>query len=414
MSVETLTFGCRLNGVESEAMRRAAESAPGDQSLVIVNTCAVTAEAMRQARQAIRRAAREKPGARIVVTGCGAQTAPQTFADMSEVDRVVGNSAKRRAETWRSLDSAPRVNVGPIEHGAFDAAHVLEGRTRAFVEIQNGCDHRCTFCIIPLGRGDSRSAPMADIMSRVDSLVERGAKEVVLTGVDLTSWGDDLPGTPRLGALTRAILRAVPDLRRLRLSSIDCVEADADLLAAFAEEERLMPHLHLSLQSGDDLVLKRMKRRHSRRDAIEFCARLRRSRPDIVFGADFIAGFPTETEAMFARTLDLVDECGLTHLHVFPFSPREKTPAARMPRVPPEVARERAARLRDRGARALATHLDQQIGRRLEVLTERGGLARARDFTSTLIADAEAGRLMEVDIAGVRGSSLLARLPVPT
>ena len=406
--VEAITFGCRLNLVESEAMRAAALAALGDRPLVIVNTCAVTGEAMRQARQAIRRIGREKPGARVVVTGCGAQTAPDVFAAMPEVANVIGNDAKRRAETWAGLATAPRVNVDPHTRGAhFDAAHVVEGRTRAFVEIQNGCDHRCTFCIIPYGRGDSRSAPLADVVARVAALVEAGVKDVALTGVDLTSWGDDLPGAPRLGQLARAILRAVPGLPRLRLSSIDCIEADDDLLDAFATENRLTPHLHLSLQAGDDLILKRMKRRHSRDEAIEFCARLRALRPDIVFGADFIAGFPTETEDMFARTLDLVDACGLTHLHVFPFSPREGTPAARMPQVPREVAKERAARLRAKGAEALATHLRRQIGKRVEVLSERGGVARARDFTLVKTPGVEAGRLFEVDIIGADNASLL-------
>ncbi len=410
MTVETLTFGCRLNAVESEAMRRAAEPAHGARPLVIVNTCAVTGEAMRQARQAIRRVAREKPGARVVVTGCGAQTAPGLFAAMAEVSHVVGNDAKRSAATWRDIDAAPRVNVAPAARGKmFDAAHVVEGRTRAFVEIQNGCDHRCTFCIIPYGRGDSRSAPLEDLVARVAGLVEAGAKEAVLTGVDLTSWGGDLPGAPKLGELTRAILRDVPGLARLRLSSIDCVEADDDLLRAFAEEERLMPHLHLSLQAGDDMILKRMKRRHSRDDSIAFCARLRALRPDIVFGADFIAGFPTETEEMFAGALDLVDACGLTHLHVFPFSPRDGTPAAKMPQVARAIVKERAARLREKGEAALHAHLERQTGRRLEVLGERGGVSRAKDFTLVKTPDVEPGRLFEIDIAGREGGALTMR-----
>ncbi len=406
--VEAITFGCRLNAVESETMRRAARATPGAEPLVIVNTCAVTGEAMRQARQAIRRIARERPGARVVVTGCGAQTEPERFAAMPEVANVLGNEAKRRAETWASLDTAPRVNVQPILGGAFDAAHVVEGRTRAFVEIQNGCDHRCTFCIIPLGRGHSRSANLDDVVARISALVDAGAKEAVLTGVDLTSWGGDLPGAPKLGALVRAILHAVPDMARLRLSSIDCIEADEDLFRAFEEEERLMPHLHLSLQAGDDLILKRMKRRHSRAEAIDFCARLRALRPDIVFGADFIAGFPTESEEMFARTLDLVEECGLTHLHVFPFSPREGTPAARMPQIPRDVAKERASRLRARGLEALHAHLDHQIGRKLEVLSERGGVSRARDFTLVKTPDVEAGKLFSLSVAGRDGGALVA------
>ncbi len=406
--VETVAFGCRLNLLEAETMRGAAEDAACGRPLVIVNTCAVTGEAMRQARQAIRRIGRERPQARLVVTGCGAQIAPNDFAAMPEVANVVGNAAKRQAETWARLDDLPRVHVGAVARGPLGAAHVVDGRTRAFVEAQNGCDHSCTFCIIPLGRGAARSAPAADLVARVRTLVEAGAKEVVLTGVDLTSWGDDLAGRPRLGALVRAILRAVPELARLRLSSIDCVEAGDDLFAAFAEEERLMPHLHLSLQAGDDLILKRMKRRHSRADAVAFCARLRRLRPDIVFGADLIAGFPTESEAMAAGSLALVEDCGLTHLHVFPFSPREGTPAARMPQVARAVAKARAAQLRDRGRRALAAHLAAQTGRRLAVLTENGGLARAPDFTLVRTPGVAAGRLIEVGIVGADAAALIA------
>lgn len=408
MSVETITFGCRLNLVESEAMRAAAQGATRDGETVIVNTCAVTAEAMRQARQAIRRAAREKPEARIIVTGCGAQTQADVFAAMPEVARVIGNAEKRRGDIWSSLDALPRVSVGAIGRGLLDAADVVEGRTRGFVEIQNGCDHRCTFCIIPFGRGDSRSAPLTDVVARVARLVEAGACDVSLTGVDITSWGQDLPGTPKLGKLVRAILRDVPGLPRLRLSSIDCIEADDELLEAFANEERLMPHLHLSLQAGDDLILKRMKRRHSRADAIRFCAEMRARRPDIAFGADFITGFPTETEDMFSRTLDLVNECGLTNLHVFPYSPRENTPAARMPQVPRAVARERAARLRERGERALRARLEMVVGRRLEVLSERGGVSRARDFALVKTPGVEPGRFFDVTIVGVDGGALVA------
>jgi threonylcarbamoyladenosine tRNA methylthiotransferase MtaB len=407
-SVETITFGCRLNTVESESMSQAARAAPGERPLVIVNTCAVTAEAMRQARQAIRRVGRETPDARIVVTGCGAQTAPDAFADMAEVSNVVGNAAKRRASTWAAIDVAPRVDVEPIARGPFDAAHVVEGRTRAFVEIQNGCDHRCTFCIIPFGRGDSRSAPQVDVVSRIAALVDAGAKEAVLTGVDLTSWGGDIAGAPKLGSLVRAILREVPSLARLRLSSIDCIEADGELLDAFASEDRLMPHLHLSLQAGDDMILKRMKRRHSRDAAIAFCRQLKASRPEMVFGADFIAGFPTETAEMFSRTVDLVDACGLTHLHVFPFSPREGTPAARMPQVPRDVAKERAARLRRKGEDVLCAHLDRQFGQTLEVLSERGGMSRARDFTLVKTPDVKPGALFDVAIGGRDGGALIA------
>ncbi len=352
MSIEVVTFGCRLNTLESEAVKNAA-SAAGLERTVVVNTCAVTAEAVRQAKQSIRRLKREDPERRIVVTGCAAQTEPETFAEMDEVARVVGNADKAKPETWVAarqafdfgIGSEEKAVVGDIMSVRETALHLIEGmegRTRAFVQVQNGCDHRCTFCIIPYGRGNSRSVPMGEVVAQVRRLVENGYSEVVLTGVDLTSYGIGLPGEPKLGQLVRTLLRHVPELRRLRLSSIDSVEADDDLVAAIAEEERLMPHLHLSLQAGDDLILKRMKRRHSRRDAIEFCAKLRHLRPDIVFGADIIAGFPTETEPHFRNSLRLVDECGLTHLHVFPFSPRKGTPAARMPQL---------AREDDQGAR---------------------------------------------------------------
>jgi threonylcarbamoyladenosine tRNA methylthiotransferase MtaB len=391
-SVEVLTFGCRLNAVESEAIRRAATAA-GETDLVVLNTCAVTTEAVRQAKQAIRRLGRERPQARIVVTGCAAQTEPETFAGMPEVAQVVGNSAKTEPRTWADLPASlrrgERRRVTDIMQPDGDrpllagpaAPDSIEGQTRAFVEVQTGCDHRCTFCIIPYGRGPSRSAIPADVVAQVRRLRRNGYREIVLTGVDITSWGHDLPDQPRLGGLVRRILREVPELERLRLSSIDCIEADPDLLEAIACEPRFMPHLHLSLQAGDDLVLKRMKRRHSRAEAVRFCADIRALRPDIVFGADLIAGFPTETEDMFARSLDLVADCGLTHLHVFPFSPRPGTPAARMPQVAREIARERAARLRAAGDAALQRHLAAQVGRRLRVLTERGGLARAQDFT---------------------------------
>ena len=345
---------------------------------MVVNTCAVTGEATRQARQAIRRLARERPGARVVVTGCAAQVEPETFAAMPEVAHVVGNEEKLEASTWARLAApdAPRRMMSDVMAArtarAPDGAPPI-GRTRAFVQVQTGCDHRCTFCVIPFGRGNSRSVPAATVIEAIRAQVEAGAREVVLTGVDLTSWGGDLEGTPRLGALVKAILRAVPHLPRLRLSSIDSVEVDPDLVEAIAGETRLMPHLHLSLQAGDDLILKRMKRRHSRADAIRLCAELRAARPEIVFGADIIAGFPTETEAMFARSLDLVAECGLTHLHVFPFSPRPGTPAARMPQLPGPVIKERARRLREAGAAALAAHLAAEVGARRRVLTERGG-----------------------------------------
>ena len=385
MTVEIVTMGCRLNTYESEAMRAQAEAA-GHADLVIVNTCAVTAEATRQARQSIRRLARQNPQRRIVVTGCAAQIEPERFAALPGVAQVVGNGDKLKAETWSGLrlDGGEKIRVDDIFSVKETALHLIDGmrgRSRAFVQIQNGCDHRCTFCIIPYGRGNSRSVAMGAVVEQVRVLVAHGTREVVLTGVDITGYGRDLPGAPKLGTLVKSILRHVPELARLRISSIDSVEADDDLLDALATEPRLMPHLHLSLQAGDDLILKRMKRRHSRADAIRFCDEVRRLRPGVVLGADIIAGFPTETEAMFARSLDLVDECGLTHLHVFPFSARPGTPAARMPQVAREVVKERARRLRDRGEAALARHLSAEVGTRRMVLTESQGVGRTEGFT---------------------------------
>jgi threonylcarbamoyladenosine tRNA methylthiotransferase MtaB len=407
MSVDVVTFGCRLNLYESEVIRREAAAA-GLNDAVVVNTCAVTAEAVSQARQKIRKLKRERPDARIVVTGCAAQTEAATFAAMPEVDRILGNEEKLDASAWAGHE---RVAVGDIMAVKRQALHAVDGiahHTRAFVQVQNGCDHRCTFCIIPFGRGNSRSVPAEDCVAQVRRLVELGHAEVVLTGVDITSYGADLPGAPRLGTLVKKILRAVPDLARLRLSSIDSVEADDDLLDALANEPRLMPHLHLSLQAGDDLILKRMKRRHSRADAISFCEAVRRLRPDVAFGADIIAGFPTETEAMFARSLDLVDACGLTQLHVFPFSARPGTPAARMPQVNGSVVKDRARRLRDRGAAALRRHLDAQVGSRRRVLTERGGIARTEQFTPVKLGAAVApGTLLDLTMTGHDGRSLL-------
>jgi threonylcarbamoyladenosine tRNA methylthiotransferase MtaB len=413
MGIEVLTFGCRLNAAESDAMRLEAERA-GHDNLVVVNTCAVTAEATRQARQAIRRAAREHAGARIVVTGCAAQIEPAGFAAMPEVAAVIGNAEKARPETWRGLDAAggERIQVGDIMAERATAAAVARrelGRTRAIVQVQNGCDHRCTFCVIPFGRGNSRSVPLDAVTAQVRGLLEEGAREVVLTGVDMTSYGADLPGAPRLGALVKAILRAVPDLPRLRLSSIDSVEADDDLLDALATEARLMPHLHLSLQAGDDMVLKRMKRRHLRDDAIAFCERVRRARPDVVFGADLIAGFPTETEDMFRHSLAIVAECDLTHLHVFPFSPRPGTPAARMPQVAREVVKERAARLREVGMQALRRHLAREVGAERDVLVETGEIGRTGGFTPVRFrTSATAGEIVRARIAGHDGRHLLA------
>ena len=417
MGVEVVTFGCRLNAAESEVIRREAERA-GCSDLIVVNTCAVTAEAVRQARQTIRALRRKRPEAKIVIAGCAAQTEPQTFTTMPEADRVLGNAEKLSAAAWAqtrasfAVADAPKALVNDILAVRDTAAHMIEsfdGRSRAFVQVQNGCDHRCTFCIIPFGRGNSRSVPMGAVVDDVRRLVANGYCEVVLTGVDITSYGADLPGGPKLGTLVKQILKHVPDLKRLRLSSIDSVEADADLLDVLGNHERLMPHLHLSLQAGDDLILKRMKRRHSRDDAIAFCRIVRRLRPDVVFGADLIAGFPTETDAMFENTLDLVDACDLTHLHVFPFSPRPGTPAARMPQVAREAVRERARRLRQRGALALRRHLDDEVGATRRVLTETPVIGRTEQFTQVrLAAPAACSTILNVKIAGHDGRHLLA------
>jgi threonylcarbamoyladenosine tRNA methylthiotransferase MtaB len=417
VSVDIVTFGCRLNAAESEVIRREALRA-GLNDTVVVNTCAVTAEAVRQARQAIRALRRERPQSKIVVTGCAAQTEPQTFVAMVEADRVLGNAEKLSAAAWTQaaaafgLDDAPKAIVNDIMAVGETAAHLIEafdGRTRAFVQVQNGCDHRCTFCIIPFGRGNSRSVPMGAVVEDVRRLVANNYCEVVLTGVDITSYGADLPGAPKLGTLVKQILKHVPELKRLRLSSIDSIEADPALIDAFAQESRLMPHLHLSLQAGDDLILKRMKRRHARADAIAFCNTVRRLRPNVMFGADLIAGFPTETEAMFQRSLDLVGECGLTHLHVFPFSPRPGTPAARMPQLDRRIVKERARRLRERGAAALKAHLDAEIGARRRVLAETYVRGRTEQFTPVqLAAPAAPGTILDLKITGHDGWQLVA------
>ena len=406
------TLGCRLNAYESEAMKRLAAGA-GLTDAVVVNSCAVTAEAVRQARQQVRRLRRAHPDARIVVTGCAAQTEPGTFAAMPEVDVVLGNAEKLRPEAWaRVAGGAERVAVGDVMAAREPAAPLIDGlgtRARAYVQVQTGCDHRCTFCIIPYGRGNSRSVPAATVVGQVRRLVERGFNEVVLTGVDMTGWGADLEGTPRLGDLVAGLLAAVPDLPRLRLSSIDQVEADPRLMEAIAGESRLMPHLHLSLQAGDDLILKRMKRRHLRDDAIRFCEAVRAARPDVVFGADLIAGFPTETEAMFAQSLDLVDACGLTWLHVFPFSPRTGTPAARMPQVAAEAVRERAARLRAAGEARVRAHLDAMQGRQVMLLMEKRDLGRTEGFARTILpGDAAPGSMVAARILGTEGDLLVA------
>ncbi|HEY6024409.1 MAG TPA: tRNA (N(6)-L-threonylcarbamoyladenosine(37)-C(2))-methylthiotransferase MtaB [Pseudolabrys sp.] len=408
MSVDVVTFGCRLNAYESEVIRREA-SAAGFGDAIVVNTCAVTAEAVRQAKQAVRRLRREKPGARIVITGCAAQTEVQTFAAMPEVDFVVGNEEKFNAAAWAAADKIAVSDIMAVKTMRSHSIDSIEGRARAFVQVQNGCDHRCTFCIIPFGRGNSRSLPVDQVVAQAHRVVANGYREIVLTGVDITSYGADLAGAPRLGALVKNILKQVPDLARLRLSSIDSVEVDADLLDALADEPRLMPHLHLSLQAGDDLILKRMKRRHSRGDAIAFCQQARRLRPDVVFGADIIAGFPTENEDMFSRSLDLVDECSLTQLHVFPFSPRPGTPAARMPQVDRTIVKDRARRLREKGETMLRRYLDHEIGARHRVLAESRGIGRTEQFVQVrLTAPVEPGAILEVTMTGHDGRQLLA------
>jgi threonylcarbamoyladenosine tRNA methylthiotransferase MtaB len=414
---EIITLGCRLNAYESEVARVHARAA-GLDNAIIVNTCAVTSEAVRQAAQTIRRLRREKPGARIIVTGCAAQIEPQRFADMVEVDHVIGNAEKVRAETFKGFlaGTGARVQVNDIMSVRETAEHMVDGfgsRTRAYVQVQNGCDHRCTFCIIPFGRGPSRSVPAGEVVSQVQRLVDNGYAEIVLTGVDITSYGRDLPGTPPLGRLVRQVLKHVPELARLRLSSIDQVEADDDLMLALSEEERLMPHLHLSLQSGDDLTLKRMKRRHSRAGAVAFCERARKIRPDVVFGADLIAGFPTETDEMFENSRSVVDDCGLTFLHVFPFSPRHGTPAARMPQVASGVAKERAAELRAKGRAVLATYLASQRGRLVDVLIEGDGKGRTPQFAEVAMRGAHghpAGAIVRTRIADAEPARLVGEV----
>ncbi len=410
------TLGCRLNAYETEAMKELAAAA-GVENAVVVNTCAVTAEAVRKAKQEIRKLARENPGASIIVTGCAAQTEPETFSAMEEVSKVIGNHEKMQADTWAGLRApdligeTEKVLVDDIMSVKETAGHLIDGfgRHRAYVQVQNGCDHRCTFCIIPYGRGNSRSVPAGVVIEQIKRLVGKGFNEVVLTGVDLTSWGADLPATPRLGDLVMRILRLVPDLPRLRISSIDSIEADDNLMLAIATEPRLMPHLHLSLQHGDDMILKRMKRRHLRDDAIAFCEEARRLRPAIVFGADIIAGFPTETEEMFANSLRLVEDCGLTFLHVFPYSARKGTPAARMPAVKGPLIKERAARLRAAGDAALLRHLEAQVGQMRTILTEGPRLGRTEGFAEVAFAeDQPEGTLMDVRITGHANGRLIA------
>src|ERR1700709_777034 len=421
MSVEVVTFGCRLNAFESEVIRQQAERA-GLSDTIVVNSCAVTNEAVAQARQSIRRLKRERPGARIIVTGCAAQTQPAMFAAQAALGRGVGNDDRMGGEAWR--DSRAAFDASPFGFGASEkiavadimavremAPHLLEGfqsgLPRVFVQVQNGCDHRCTFCIIPYGRGNSRSVPMGAVVDQVRALAEPGPAEIVLPGVDLTSYGADLPGAPKLGMLTKQILRHVPEVKRLRISSIDQVEVGRDLLDVIAEDERLMPHLHLSLQSGDDLILKRMKRRHSRKDAIAFCAQVRRLRPDIALGADIIAGFPTETEEMFARSQELVEQCDLTFLHVFPYSKRPGTPAARMPQVAGEVIKERAKRLRAAGEAALQKRLASEVGAMRQVLIESDKRGRTEHFLPVAIEGDTPGAVRALVMAGHDGARLM-------
>ncbi|WP_106746687.1 tRNA (N(6)-L-threonylcarbamoyladenosine(37)-C(2))-methylthiotransferase MtaB [Yoonia maritima] len=409
--------GCRLNAYEAEAMKELATSA-GVENAVIVNTCAVTAEAVRKARQDIRKLRRENPGAKLIVTGCAAQTEPDTFAKMSEVDVVIGNTEKMNPATWTNM--APNligqtepVQVDDIMSVTETAGHLIDGfgtRSRAYVQVQNGCDHRCTFCIIPYGRGNSRSVPAGVVVDQIKRLVDRGYNEVVLTGVDLTSWGADLPAAPKLGDLVMRILKLVPDLRRLRISSIDSIEVDENLMQAIATEPRLMPHLHLSLQHGDDMILKRMKRRHLRDDAIQFCEDARKLRPDMTFGADIIAGFPTETEAHFENSLKLVQDCDLTWLHVFPYSKREGTPAAKIPtQVNGKLIKDRAARLRAAGQAQVDLHLNAQIGATHHILMENPRMGRTEQFTEVSFkTDQPESQIVTTQITGRDGVQLTA------
>ncbi len=411
--VEVITFGCRLNTYESEVMRSQAEAA-GLNNAILVNTCAVTGEAVRQARQAIRRARRDNPHARIIVTGCAAQTEKQTFAEMAEVDAVLGNEEKLKAASYRALpdfgvsaEEKLRVNdIMSVRHTAPQMVRHIDGHVRAFIQVQNGCDHRCTFCIIPYGRGNSRSVPMGAVVDQARNLVDSGYREIVLTGVDATSYGADLPGEPTLGLLAKTLLKQVPDIRRLRLSSIDSIEVDRHLMDLIADEPRFMPHLHLSLQHGDDMILKRMKRRHLRADALRFIEDVRRLRPEISFGADMIAGFPTETEDMFENSVRLAEEAEIAHLHVFPYSPRAGTPAARMPQLDRALIKDRAARLRATGQMLHQRHLDKMVGTRQWLLVENNGLAHTENFTLVTVPGLRPRDIVEVKITGHNGKYL--------
>ncbi len=411
--VEVITFGCRLNIYESEVMRSQAEAA-GLNNAILVNTCAVTGEAVRQARQAIRRARRDNPHARIIVTGCAAQTEKQTFAEMAEVDAVLGNEEKLKAASYRALpdfgvsaEEKLRVNdIMSVRHTAPQMVRHIDSHVRAFIQVQNGCDHRCTFCIIPYGRGNSRSVPMGAVVDQARNLVDSGYREIVLTGVDATSYGADLPGEPTLGLLAKTLLKQVPDIRRLRLSSIDSIEVDRHLMDLIADEPRFMPHLHLSLQHGDDMILKRMKRRHLRADALRFIEDVRRLRPEISFGADMIAGFPTETEDMFENSVRLAEEAEIAHLHVFPYSPRAGTPAARMPQLDRALIKDRAARLRATGQMLHQRHLDKMVGTRQWLLVENNGLAHTENFTLVTVPGLRPRDIVEVKITGHNGKYL--------
>jgi threonylcarbamoyladenosine tRNA methylthiotransferase MtaB len=414
-----MTQGCRLNAYETEAMKELANAA-GLKDVVVVNTCAVTAEAVRKSKQEIRKLRRDNPSSQMIVTGCAAQIEPKTFSEMSEVDLVVGNTEKMNSDTWNEISNKPdfvgkteKVMVDDIMSVKNTAGHLIDGfgtRSRAYVQVQNGCDHRCTFCIIPYGRGNSRSVPAGVVVDQIKRLVDTGYNEVVLTGVDITSWGADLPMMPKLGDLVQRILKLVPDLPRLRISSIDSIEADPALIDAISSEMRLMPHLHLSLQAGDDMILKRMKRRHLRNDAINFCLEMRSVRPDRVYGADIIAGFPTETEEMFENSLKLIEDCGLTWLHVFPFSPREGTPAARMPQMDRSIIKERAARLRSRGELAVQNHLAAQIGLEHNILIENERMGRTEGFTEVLFnKDQIKGSIVNAKIVSKSQTQLIAQ-----
>lgn len=418
-SPKFMTQGCRLNAYETEAMKELADAA-GLKNIVVVNTCAVTAEAVRKSKQEIRKLRRDNPNSQMIVTGCAAQIEPKTFSEMSEVDLVIGNTEKMDSNTWNEISNKPdfvgkteKVMVDDIMSVKNTAGHLIDGfgtRSRAYVQVQNGCDHRCTFCIIPYGRGNSRSVPAGVVVDQIKRLVDTGYNEVVLTGVDITSWGADLPMVPKLGDLVQRILKLVPDLPRLRISSIDSIEADPALIDAISSEMRLMPHLHLSLQAGDDMILKRMKRRHLRDDAIEFCSKMRSVRPNIVYGADIIAGFPTETEEMFENSLKLIKECGLTWLHVFPFSPREGTPAARMPQMDRSIIKERAARLRLSGELAVKDHLAAQIGLEHNVLIENKRMGRTEGFTEVLFnKDQIKGSIVNAKIVDKSSKQLIAQ-----